>query len=355
MLGRPLGMAEMDADALSEVLRAVRLSGAVFFRIEVRAPWVAETPPAASCAPFIMPQAQHLMEFHIIGQGNCFGGLADDAPVALEAGDVLAFPQGDPHILSSAPGLRQPPDLGLYRAAGGARLPFAVALGESGPVTGTLICGFLGCDARPFNPLLQALPPMLHFRSRAEPDAGWFRPLVEAVVAESARPRIGGECILARLSELLFIELVRRHLRTAPEGETGWLAGLRDTHVGRSLNLLHARPAAPWTLDRLAREAGLSRSSLAERFTRLVGQPPMQYLAQWRMQLAARLLADDDRPVAQVALAVGYESEAAFSRAFHRLAGLPPAAWRRARSQEMSAGIMARAPPAPALPPGVSP
>ncbi|HWX49031.1 MAG TPA: AraC family transcriptional regulator [Roseomonas sp.] len=342
----------MGADALSEVLRAVRLSGAVFFRVELRAPWVAETPPAAICAPFVMPRAQHLMEFHILGSGTGFGGLTNAEPVALEAGDVLAFPQGDPHVLSSAPGLRQSPNMDLYRVAGSARLPFSVTLGETGPPVGALVCGFLGCDARPFNPLLDALPRMLHLRSRGTGDDGWFRHLVDAVVAESAQPHIGGECILARLSELMFIELVRRHLWTAPAEETGWLAGLRDPHVGRALNLLHGQATAPWTLERLAREAGLSRSSLAERFTRLVGQPPMQYLAQWRMQLAAGLLADGDRPVGQVALAVGYDSEAAFSRAFHKLVGVPPAAWRRAHARGPAATAGRASFPTPPAPAG---
>jgi AraC-like DNA-binding protein len=191
------------------------------------------------------------------------------------------------------------------------------------------VCGFLGCDARPFNPLLAALPRMLRVASGEGP----LRELVRIAVAESGEPRPGGEALLARLSEMMFVEAVRRHLEGLPEEATGWLAGLRDACVGRALAALHARPAHAWTLEELSREAGLSRSALHERFTRLVGQPPMQYLARWRIQLASGLLARGTGKVAAVALDVGYESEAAFSRAFKRLVGAPPATWRRQRDR----------------------
>jgi AraC-like DNA-binding protein len=319
----------MAADALSEVLRAVRLTGAVFFRLEAREPWVAETPPSADCAPFVMPGAQHVIEYHVIHSGSCWAGPVGAELVRMEAGDIIAFPQGDPHVLSSTPGLRQVPDLAIYREAATAGLPFSCRLGAEGAPTACIICGFLGCDARPFNPLLEALPRMLHLRARPGHGGSWLGHLAGAAMAESLARRIGGEAILARLSELMFAELIRHHVEAMPAEETGWFAALRDPHVGRALNLLHGRPAAPWTLDALARDAALSRSSLAERFTRLVGHPPMQYLARWRMQLAAGLLADSGHQVARVAAEVGYDSEAAFSRAFHKLVGMPPAAWRR--------------------------
>jgi AraC-like DNA-binding protein len=320
----------MAADALSEVLRAVRLTGAVFFRLEAREPWVAEAPPAGAFGPYVMPGAQHVIEYHVIHRGSCWGGPLGADPVPLGAGDVIAFPQGDAHVLSSTPGLRQAPDLAIYREAVAAGVPFSLRLGGEGAPSACVICGFLGCDARPFNPLLEALPRMLHLRARPGRSSSWLGHLVSAAMAESLAQRIGGEAILARLSELMFAELIRHHVESMPAEETGWFAGLRDPHVGRALNLLHGRPAAPWTLDALARDVGLSRSSLAERFARLIGHPPMQYLAQWRMQLAAGLLADSGHRVARVAAEVGYDSEAAFSRAFHKLVGMPPAAWRRA-------------------------
>ncbi|MCR0983401.1 AraC family transcriptional regulator [Roseomonas populi] len=324
----------MGQDALSEVLRAVRLTGAVFFRVEAREPWAAEAPPAAACAPHVMPGAQHVIEYHLIHRGACWGGLVGAAPVRLEAGDIIAFPQGDAHVLSSAPGLRQVPDLALYREAAAAA-PLSLRLGAAGEPTACVICGFLGCDARPFNPLLEALPRMLHHRAGRD-GPSWMGQLASATMAEAARRRIGGEAILARLSELLFAELVRRHVEDLPAEGRNWFAALRDPHVGRALNLLHGRAAEPWTLDALARDVGLSRSTLAERFARLVGCPPMGYLGRWRLQLGAGLLAGGGLPVAQVALRVGYESEEAFSRAFRRMTGVPPAAWRRASREGRS-------------------
>lgn len=181
---------------------------------------------------------------------------------------------------------------------------------------------------RPFNPLLAALPRLLHVRREAGSPGDSLDQLLDFTVAESREKRAGGECVRLRLSELMFVEVVRRHLESLPVEQTGWLAGLRDETIGRALGLLHERPAQAWTLESLARETGLSRSALADRFSHFVGQPPMQYLTSWRLQLAARLLADSTAKVASVALEVGYESEAAFSRAFKKATGVPPAAWR---------------------------
>jgi AraC-like DNA-binding protein len=201
-----------------------------------------------------------------------------------------------------------------------------------GPARGHIVCGFLGCDVRPFNPLLATLPRMIHMR-RSTDVSGWLEQITKLAVVETSARRAGSESMLGRLSELLFIELLRRHLETLPPDQTSWLAGLRDEHVGRALTVMHDRPAHPWTLDDLAREAGLSRSSLVERFTHFVGVPPIQYLAQWRMQLASNLLAEGSASIAEVAFAVGYGSEAAFSRAFKKLVGVAPATWRHARKR----------------------
>jgi AraC-like DNA-binding protein len=207
-------------------------------------------------------------------------------------------------------------------------MPFVVTEGGGGAERLGILCGFLGCDVRPFNPVLGALPRLVHVR-RSRDSADHLGPLIDLAIAEARDRRSGGQCMLVRLSELMFIEVIRRHLSSLPPEETGWLAGLRDPVAGRALALLHARPADGWTLETLAREVGLSRSVLADRFTHFVGQPPMRYLAQWRMQVAARRLADGGAKVAGVALEVGYDSEAAFSRAFKRIVGASPAAWRR--------------------------
>jgi len=191
-----------------------------------------------------------------------------------------------------------------------------------------LVCGFLGCDRRPFNPLLAALPRRTHMRGMSHTwQSGYTRQLTE----ESRLGRAGADTVLTRLAELMFIEVLRRYLDKLPRGQTGWLAGLRDDVVGRVLTLLHGRPGHPWTLAELAREASSSRSNLAKRFTLLVGQPPMQYLAQWRMQVAANLLTQSGAKVAAIGAEVGYDSEAAFSRAFKKATGLAPGAWREAR------------------------
>jgi AraC-like DNA-binding protein len=319
-------------DPLSDVLRAVRLTAAVFFEVDATSPWVIEVPDSAALASVTVPRAQHVVSYHVVTRGACRGGLLDGPSVPLEAGDVLVFPHGDAYVMSIAPQTRGGPDtaevLGFMAEMAAGRLPFTVIEGGGGPDALGLVCGLLGCDAHPFNPLLAALPRLLHVRGAFAPGDPLGR-LIEFALAESQERRPGGECVRLRLSELMFVEVVRRYLAGLPAEQTGWLAGLRDRTVGRALARLHERPGDDWTLETLAKEVSLSRSALAERFAHFVGDPPMQYLARWRMQLAARLLADGHAKVATVALQVGYESEAAFSRAFKKASGIPPAAWRR--------------------------
>jgi AraC-like DNA-binding protein len=318
-------------DPLSDVLRAVRLSGAVFFRIDATSPWVIEMPDTSALAAVTLPRAQHVISYHVVTRGSCCGALLGGDSVRLEEGDVLVFPHGDAYVMSIAPGMRGGPNtaevLAFMREMVMGRLPFAVGEGGGGPEQLGLVCGFLGCDVHPFNPLLTALPRLLHV-PRAFVAGDPLGRLIDFAIVESQERRAGGECVRLRLSELMFVEVVRRYLAGLPAEQTGWLAGLRDRVVGRALTFLHERPGDDWTLEKLARDAGLSRSALAERFTHFVGDPPMQYLARWRMQVAARLLADGRAKVSSVALQVGYDSEAAFSRAFKKVAGVPPAAWR---------------------------
>jgi AraC-like DNA-binding protein len=330
----------MGRDTLSDVLRAVRLRGAVFYYIEGASPWVAEAPPAPEIISAIMPGVGHMIEFHGVVEGACWAAIAGESPVRLEAGDLVLFPQGDPHVMSSAPGLRAPRvDKAFFFAPRPPQLPYALSLTGSEVTTArldggggeraTVACGFLGLDARPFNPLLAALPRVLHVPGSALGPESWVAAFMRAVVVESNQRRPGGEAVLERMSEMLFVEVLRRYADTLPPEQTGWLAAMRDPAVGRALALLHEKPGEPWTLERLGEEAALSRSSLHERFVHFMGQPPMQYLTRWRMQLAAGLLRDTTAKLIDVALQVGYESEAAFSRAFKREVGVAPGAWRR--------------------------
>jgi len=340
----------MSQDTLSDVLRAVRLRGAVFYYIDGSSPWVAEAPPASELIPAIMPGAEHLIEFHGVVDGSCWGAIVGEPPIRLATGDVILFPQGDAHVMSSAPGLR-PPRVRkeLYSAPRPPQLPYAFGLEGSEVVTAarldgdgrgrdTIVCGFLGLDARPFNPLLAALPRVLHVSGEALGADSWVASFLRAAATESNQRRPGGEAVLERMSEMLFVEVLRRYIEALPAGQTGWLAGMRDASIGRVLALLHERPDLGWTIEQLAHDAAMSRSTLHERFVHFIGRPPMQYLTDWRMQVAATRLRDTKAKVIEVALGVGYESEAAFSRAFKRAVGVAPGQW-RARRGEAPPGV----------------
>jgi len=317
-------------DALSDVLQAVRLTGAVFFDVHATEPWVAETPAGSSIVARLFPDAEHLIPYHVVIRGACWASLLDEPPTHLAAGDVVVFPHGDAHVISSGPGMRDAPNMAIYRQPTEEQLPFALSLGDGREVQTHLVCGYLACDASPFNPLLSALPRVIRVDNSAGGAVGAF---LEFAVAESRTRRLGGESVLSRLSELMFVDVVRRYLETLPADRMSWLAGLRDPSVGRALTALHRSPAHDWTLSSLARDVGLSRTVLAERFTRFVGQPAMQYLTSWRMQLAANHLLSGTESIATVADRVGYESEASFSRAFKKAVGTPPSEWRQRRSR----------------------
>jgi len=319
----------MAADALSDVLRTVRLTGAAFFDVVVKAPWVAEPPTRERMLPKILPRAEHLISYYVVTEGRCFASLIGAEPILVEAGEVIVFTKGDPHVMSSSPGMRADPVApDAFDAAAGSALPFSINYGGDGPPSAKLVCGFLACDAHPFNPLLDNLPAVIKTGNPQGSDSNWLGQLIRVAINESTSQRAGGESVLAKLSELMLIEVVRRHLEALPPGQAGWLAGLRDPFVGKALSLMHGGPARNWTIEELAREAGLSRSVLAERFADLVGLPPMQYLARWRMQIAAGLLSGGSTNMATVAAEIGYGSEAAFSRAFKKMVGVPPSAWR---------------------------
>ncbi len=313
-------------DPLSDVLRAVRLNGAYFYLVEARHPWTASAVAAAALAPQVLPDAEPLVSYHILLSGSCWAGFSGGEPVCLQAGDAIVFPRGDAHVLSSLP-------LHDIRAVSETSLPeryTTLRLGDgSGPLT-VIVCGFLGWDLRPYNPLIAALPQLMHVPGLAGA-GGWLAEFPRQVVAESQLGRAGGESMLTRMAELMFVEVVRRYLEALPQERSGWLAGLRDPVVARALAELHGRPSHPWNLPDLARAVSASRSVVAERFTELVGLAPMHYLAQWRLQLAAEQLLSGSAKVAAISANVGYESEAAFSRAFKRATGKAPAEWRRAR------------------------
>jgi AraC-like DNA-binding protein len=312
-------------DPLSDLLRVVRLDGAYFFAVEAAEPWSVDTVAARELSPRVMPHAEHLISYHIITEGRCFGGLHGEPSVELGPTDVIVFPHGDAHLISSARGVKFTPNVNSTQLV---RYPSAARIGSDGPATTSFICGFLGCDRGPFNPLLASLPRVMHLRGMSK---NWIGGFTQQLVDESRGGRAGSESVLTRLAEVMFIEVLRRYVDELPPGQTGWLAGLQDAMVGRVLMLLHSRPAHPWTLPDLAREASASRSALAERFTSIMGTPPIQYLTQWRMQVAANLLAQSAAKVSAIGAQVGYDSEAAFSRAFKKATGLAPGAWRGAK------------------------
>jgi AraC-like DNA-binding protein len=322
-------------DVLSDVLRAVRMTGAVFFDMEAHSPWVGTTPATAVISSLVMPEAAHVICFHVIIAGACWAELADHSapPVRLSAGDVIIVAKGDAHFLCSSPGIRgEAPPLSAFVRPKDRSLPIPHVFNQTsgGPVTCHFVCGYLGCDQFPFNPLLEALPRM--FRAQASTSSQtWLANLLRTAVDETVDDRAGRETLLARLAELVFVDVLRKHVADLPPESRDWFSGLRDRQIGAALGIMHARPSAQWTVRELARDVGLSRSSFAERFTAYVGTPPMEYLARWRVQLASRLL-EHGATIIETAEEVGYGSEAALTRVFKRHAGIAPGEWRRSRA-----------------------
>jgi AraC-like DNA-binding protein len=313
-------------DALSDVLRVVRLSGGVFLEAEFTAPWcISGRVSPEDCRPYLT-SPRHVIAFHYVECGRMQLRTEDQGPIDVRAGEAILLIHNDIHHFGSeltlapvrAGEIIQPPQHGgLARIVHG-----------GGGETTRLLCGFLGSDM-PFNPLIAALPRLLKLELRATAAGPWIETTLRYAASEIGAGRPGSATTVAKLSELLFVEAVTHYAESLPEDRRGWLAGLRDPHVGRSLALLHARPGEKWTAESLAQEVGQSRSVFAERFSTLIGQPPMQYLTLWRMHMAAQLLREGHGSVAQVGFEVGYESEAAFSRAFKREFGASPVAWRK--------------------------
>jgi AraC-like DNA-binding protein len=318
-------------DALSDVLRVVQLTGAVYLDGAFSAPWcvIGHADPAL-CSSYL-PPCERVISFHLVTEGRCWVMLPHDRAGALlvNAGEVIVVPQGEAHVLGSSPSL--PPVSFATLLSDHVALMHGevmpLAHGGDGEVT-RLVCGFLAAQEILRNPLLSALPRLFKVAMRGS-SAAWLESSLRFATEEAASANAGSATVLAKLSELVFVEAIRRYVATMPEDRQGWLAGLRDRFVARTLALMHARPAHPWTVEELASSVGMSRSGLAQRFTGLLGMPPIQYLAQWRLQLAAQQLRVTDRALVTIAEDVGYESEAAFNRAFKREFGVPPATWRR--------------------------
>ena len=332
-------------DPLSDVLRSVRLRGSIFFHASCRGEWSALAPSSREMGPAVMPGAEHVIEYHIFLKGGGWVAVDGQPPQRMHEGDVVMLPHGDEHVVSSAPGVAPADEAAaegnwLFRMRDDPKpIPITYSgdmfcAGSSLPTqesSTVILCGFIACDLKPFNPLIDALPRLVHLP--AEGVGAWVAPMLEHAATETSARRAGGGALLQRVSEMVFVDGARRYLDSLPPESQGWLGALRDRHVGRAIALLHGDPAQAWTLEELGRRVGLSRSALHERFVSFTGLPPMQYLTNWRMQCGARLLRETRANVASVALDVGYDSEAAFARAFKRSTGLPPATWRRAQTQ----------------------
>jgi AraC family transcriptional regulator, alkane utilization regulator len=335
-------------DVLSDVLRVVRLSGAVFFTAEFSSPWALESPTPQTLAAAVMPDAECVVLFHILVDGACEIVCQDHPVTTMAAGDVVVFPRGDTHTMCSHRATTKTPLGSVFAPGRSGEIP-QLTFGGGGRAS-RFVCGYLNCDQR-FSPLVDTLPTMLLVRSRDDysgidaVDASGIRPMavppgsrtwlgttLKFTINEATAARAGNAAMLGRLTELMFVEILREYMHRLPANQGGWLGGLNDPHVGTALRVMHANPVRDWTVEELAREAGVSRSVLAERFTGLVGEAPIRYLAGWRMQLAKQLLRAGARNMQDVATRVGYESEAAFNRAFKRATGSPPATWRKGTS-----------------------
>ena len=334
-LPAPTPAANPRIDVLSEVLRTVRLTGATFFSAEFRAPWGVTSPSVDVLSPGRSGSDAHLVLYHFVLEGHARARVEGGPDVSLSPGDIVAFPHGHPHRLwhgrtsawhDTGPAVRR-------ALAGNLEL---VRAGGHGDTT-RFVCGYFSCERRAGQTFLAGLPPLLKVSVRDGNRMQWLEDAIRFLAMEAASDLAGRAALLTKLSEALFVDTLRRWMMALPAGQVGWLAGARDDVVGRALALLHREPARRWSIDSLAREVGASRSTVASRFAHFLHEPPMTYLTRWRLQLGARLLETTQQGVVDVAATVGYESGAAFTRAFSREYGMPPGRYRRAAATDRPA------------------
>jgi AraC-like DNA-binding protein len=324
-------------DVLSEVLRAVKLDGALFYNAEFSAPWAARSIDARTVTSYLSPHSQHVIIFHLMTEGRGYAYVeGDHRPIPLNAGDILVVPHGDAHILGNGPSVTPVDRAQVLEQVLSQGLKVS-RMGGGGETT-KFVCGYMACEPHLSRVFLGGLPPILKVSIRDDASGQWLVNSIRYSVDNVDPSRPGDETVLAKLSEVLFVETLRRYIALLPGEQTGWLAGVRDPEVGKALALLHRKPAHPWTIASLTNELGISRTVLAERFRRYLSETPMAYLTRWRLQLGAQLLTSTSSSVAQIAAEVGYESEASFNRAFKREFSLPPARFRsKAKSARSTA------------------
>lgn len=314
-------------DVLSEVLKTVKLDGAVFFNGVFSSPWCTLEPDSCTLASYLPSRPKHVFIFHLVTEGRGYVRVEGDGrAVSLEAGDIVILPHGNAHLMGNGPPVT-PIDSRPYLRQAFAEGNLLSQYGGGGETT-KLVCGYLTCDPQLGQVFLAGLPPIVKVNIRDSPSGKWLEDTFRYSVDHAEASGPGGSAVIAKLSEVLFVETLRRYIAQLPPTQTGWLAGVRDPDVGKALALLHRQPSHPWTIASLANEVGVSRSVLAERFRHYLSDTPMGYLTRWRLQLAAQVLASTSKSVAEVANDVGYESEPSFNRAFKREFGVPPARFR---------------------------
>ena len=314
-------------DVLSTVLKSVKLEGAVFFNAEFSAPWSFHAPPSSLVAQYLSLDPRHVIMYHLLTQGRAYANVEHGRRVSLGAGDIVVFPHGDPHIMGNGRVDVEPRNNAVLLQKVFSQGLKLARMGGGGEIT-NFVCGYMICDLQLSKAFLAGLPPIFQVNIGSDSSGQWLENSIRYSVGQAVDSKAGSEIVVAKLSEVLFAETLRRYVNLLPPGQTGWLAGARDPDVGNALALVHGQPFAPWTVAELARRVGVSRSVLAERFRHFLGMPPMAYLTRWRLQLGAQMLTSTRHSVAQIASEVGYESEPAFNRAFKREFGSPPARFR---------------------------
>jgi len=336
LIARPVFLAattvstpDVQMDLLADIVKVVRLDAALFFCAEFSAPWCFSVRASKEMAHHLSPTSGHLIIYHFLTEGRAFAELPDAPRVELTAGDIVFLPHGDAHLMGN--GRYQKPIDSLSKFAKNIAGELKVArFGGGGEMT-RFICGYMACSPRLSEVFLAGLPAIFKVNVSKTPAGEWIEESIRFSVNHTDEPISGSSSVRTKLAEVLFVETLRGYIDSLPADRIGWLAGARDPAIGHALSMLHRDPAHSWTISDLAKHVGLSRTRLAERFRHFLGEPPMTYLGQWRLKLAAEMLPTSDHSVAQVAATVGYGSEASFNRAFKREFACPPAQFRRQR------------------------